>query len=76
MDKIAGVLLIAVLIFAWMFRYEVTYQGDRVFPFTVLDRWTGKLTECISVIGTSYGSACPRMGRIDEYTMELDSAEE
>jgi hypothetical protein len=49
MDKLAGVLLIGILIAAWMFRWEFTPTGaeerTQVAAFR-LDRWTGRLEQC------------------------------
>ena len=70
MDKIAGVLLLAVLIFAWMFRYEVTFIGGGTnirWHYSVLDRWTGSVTECRQLLGDYYGVGCPFFGYTDGF---------
>ena len=50
MDKIAGVLLIAVFVFAFMFRWDIEagsgVDGNDIYRSHKLDRWTGTSYVC------------------------------
>ena len=52
MDRLAGVLLIGILIAAWMFRWEVTpssgVEGNAAGVFFKLNRITGSSYICIA----------------------------
>jgi len=49
MDRVAGVLLIAVFVFAFMFRWEIESSGSVTNAGVIyykLDRWTGSSYVC------------------------------
>jgi hypothetical protein len=51
---ILAYLAIALIVFAWMFRFDVKVAGANVFDAYILDRWTGTVQFC----GITAGGTC------------------
>ena len=45
MNRIAGVLLIAVFVFAWLFRWELGGHDEDLYSYKI-NRWTGNTWYC------------------------------